>query len=90
MMAVFVMVGITLLADSITAVEVTSGINPDIGSEVSRGFSGVLAFIRTFFDILTFQLEGIPPIINLLFFLPITIGMVFIIAEIVKDMIPFT
>lgn len=84
------MVGVTLLADSITTVEVTSGLNPELGTTVSRGFSGVLQFMRTFFDILTFQLEGIPPIINLLFFLPISIGMVYVIAEIVKDMIPFT
>ena len=89
-MTVFLMVGVTLLADSITTVEVTSGLNPEVASNVSRGFSGVLSFMRTFFDILTFQLDGIPPIINLLFFLPISIGMVYVIAEIVKDMIPFT
>jgi len=89
-LTVFAMVSITLLADSITVVEVTSGLNADVGTEVTSGFGGVLSFIQTFFDIMTFNLDGIPPVVNLLFFLPITIGMVYVIAGIVKDIIPFT
>jgi hypothetical protein len=83
-------VALTLLADSITGINASGSIitNPETGISVTR--SGILSFLSTFFDILTFQLDGIPVLVNLLFFFPITVGVVFIIVEIVKDIIPFT
>lgn len=90
MITIAFMVGLTILADSLTAVEVTEGINTATAGEFNNTFAGLISFMGTFFDILTFQLDGIPPAVNLLLFLPITFGMLYIIVEIVKDLIPFT
>ena len=83
-------VALTLLADSITGINASGSIIANPGSEITADVSGIFRFLTTFFDILTFQLDGIPVLVNLLFFFPITVGMVFIIVEIVKDIIPFT
>ena len=84
------MVSLTLLADSITGIGASTDIVGSPTTNIDASVSGVLSFIRTFFDILTFNLNGIPVIVNLLFFFPISIGLLFIIVEIVKDIIPFT
>jgi hypothetical protein len=89
-MTVFMMVALTLLADSITGISATTDIVGNPATNIEASASGVLSFLRTFFDILTFNLEGIPNMVNLLFFFPITVGLLFIIVEIVKDIIPFT
>jgi hypothetical protein len=89
-MIVFMMVGLTLLADSITGISASTDIVGSPASNIEASASGVLSFLRTFFDILTFNLDGIPTVVNLLFFFPITVGILFIIVEVVKDLIPFT
>ena len=39
---------------------------------------------RTFFQILTFRLEFMPPVINAILFLPISMGILFIILTIIR------
>ncbi len=87
---VFMMVALTLLADSITGISATTDIVGSPATNIDASASGILSFLRTFFDILTFNLEGIPNMVNLLFFFPISVGLIFIIVEVVKDIIPFT
>lgn len=87
---VFAMVALTLLADSIAGIQASNDIVTNPPTNITADVSGILRFLRTFFDILTFRLEGIPTILNLVFFFPITIGLLFIIVEVVKDIIPFT
>lgn len=82
-------VAVTLLADSITGINASNSIVSNPGA-ITADVSGIFRFLSTFFDILTFQLTGIPTLINLLFFFPISVGLIFIILEIVKDIIPFT
>lgn len=50
----------------------------------------VFTMIGTFFDILTFKIVGLPAILNVLFFYPITIIIGYMVIDILKDLVPFT
>ena len=62
-----------------------------IGPEVDDAPVGGLTFIsfafenaKTFFQILTFQLDFMPAVVNLLLFTPISFGILFIIITIIR------
>jgi hypothetical protein len=57
----------------------------DIGS-----VQGITNVLGTFFNIMLFRVEGIPTFITLIVFYPITFGIIYMIADIAKDLIPFT
>jgi len=84
----FLIISLTLLADSLTGI----GASEDIAANMPTGFDGggfqifgaFLGFIGTFFQILTFSLSGIPTLVNLLFFVPISGGMIFIITSLIR------
>ena len=79
---------LTLTANSISitaSVDLTSGIE----TTTSASVGGVLGLLSTFFKILTFQLTGIPVWFNLIFMV-ITLMVVYMIIDVVKDLIPFT
>lgn len=85
----FFIIFVTLIANSLGLTPSTD-IAGELPQEVDNSISGVFDVIRTFFAIITFRLIGVPFIINLLLFVPITFGTVYLILEIVKDVIPFT
>ena len=62
---------------------------PETAFEIGS-LTGIIDILRTFFNIMLFRIEGIPVIITLVVFYPITFGIVYMIADIVKDIIPFT
>ena len=86
-MALFMII-MTMLAASISAGATTNIITnsfPDAPTGSILNFLGILGgYLEVFFKMLTFQLTGIPTIINLIIFLPISLGMLFIIINIIR------
>ena len=81
---------VTLVANDIVmttnSVNVLSGAVSDTGTTSTSIFN----MIGMFFKIITFQVDGIPVIINIIVFYPLTFGIIYIIVDILKDLIPFT
>lgn len=80
---------ITLVADSVlltTSEDLLNGIVVDEGNNTSSIFS----MLDTFFRIITFQMPEVPFILNVLVFYPLSLGIVYMIIDILKDIIPFT
>lgn len=87
-MFVFLVI-ITLVADSVlltTSEDLLSGVVVD----TTYTSSGIFTMIGTFFKIITFQLPQIPLVVNLLVFYPLSLGIIYMIVDILKDLIPFT
>jgi hypothetical protein len=68
-----------------TTTDVVNGITVDGDATIL----GVFGFLATFFRILTFQIPELPVIINLIF-IPITMMVVYMIVDVLKDIVPFT
>jgi hypothetical protein len=49
----------------------------------------VIGAMSMFFKILTFQLEGVPAMLNMIFLVPTAI-VLYIIIDIIKDLVPLT
>ena len=60
-----------------------------ITGELPETSAGIFDLLGTFWDILTFQVDGLPMIFGVIFSM-ISLGMGYIIALILKDLIPFT
>ena len=86
-MALFMII-MTMLAASISAGSTVNIINnsfPDAPTGSLLNFLGIIGgYLEVFFKMLTFQLTGVPTIINLVIFLPISLGMLFIIVNIIR------
>jgi hypothetical protein len=79
---------VTLTVQSIgytTTTDIVNGI--PVTAEVTIG--GVFGFVATFFRILTFQIPELPLFINLIF-IPIVMMVVYMIVDVLKDLVPFT
>ena len=68
----------------------TQFINDGMTSDIEFNLQGIRGFINTYLNLITFKVEGFPIILNVLIFYPINIMAIYFIAEIVKDIIPFT
>lgn len=84
----FLIISLTLLADSLTGIGASEDIAQNLPTAFDGGgfqiFGAFLGFIGTFFQILTFNLTGVPTLVNLLFFVPISGGMIFIITSLIR------
>lgn len=79
----------TLIADSL-AVQTTTIVIEGTGTFTETStLSGILDVISTFWKIVSFQID-LPFIVVLIFFYPATFIVVFMIVDVVKDLIPFT
>ena len=56
----------------------------------SLTFGSAWAFIKLYFQILTFQITSFPPSLALLIFHPVALANGVLLLDIVKDIIPFT
>lgn len=86
MVMIAFLIVVTLYAQGL-GLEIEGGLIPP--DEFGFSQSGLYDFVRTFFAIITFRIEGIPLFINLIFIV-IAFGIVYMIVDIVKDVIPFT
>jgi len=48
------------------------------------GLTGLFNFFAVFFRILTFRVDGIPPLINTLIFAPIALGTIYVLSGLIR------
>jgi hypothetical protein len=87
-MFVFLVI-ITLIAQDIelaTSENILTGAVSDTGQNSASIFN----MIGVLFRVITFQIPAIPLIINLIVFYPLTIGVIAMIVDVLKDLVPFT
>jgi len=80
---------ITITVGSIgmtTTTEIVGG----IPTEQSASILSIFGFIGTFFRILSFSIPEIPEWITFIFFYPVIMVLVYMIVDILKDLVPFT
>lgn len=85
---VIFLVAATLVADSALGISTSTNIIVDFDIAPPETWIGRLNVARgmlgTFFNILTFQVEGLPVMINLLVFYPLTFGVAYMIIDIIR------
>lgn len=89
MVLVIYLVVATILADA-TGLTTSAGLTDGVSNSTSIGVGTILGYFRTFGRMLTFQVTGIPPLVNLIFFTGPTLVIIYILVDIIKDLIPFT
>lgn len=57
--------------------------------EVDNSVDGVLDVLRTFIDLMSFRLDGVPALFNIIFVI-IAIGFLYVLVDTLKDLVPFT
>jgi hypothetical protein len=88
MVLVSLLLLITVVANSVS-IGVTTDITTGVGTDGNASISSILGLLKTFWKLLTFQLVGIPVIFNILVFYPITFMVLYMIIDVLKDMISF-
>jgi hypothetical protein len=89
MVLILYLVLITIVAGSVsmtTTTDIIGGIS--VNEEAS--ILSVFGFLGTFFRILTFQITELPILVYVIFIYPPVIGILYMIIDVVKDIIPFT
>lgn len=89
MFLMFIVLFITLVANSIDTYAITDGINDNINTSITNNRISILSFLDTYLKLLTFQIPNFPPILNV-FFIPLNLVMGYYIIDVVKDLVPFT
>jgi len=67
-------------------------VNPieELPGEGSPTSGSVISLITTFWKIATFQVEGLPALFTVLIFYPCNLIVLYMIIDILKDLVPFT
>ena len=79
----------TIAVDSMEGMNSSGNIIGSLPDEGSGSLSQVLSMLGTFFNMMTFNVSGVPAFFSIIFWI-IAIGMIYIILNILKDVIPFT
>lgn len=87
---IFLLVLATYMVDVTDTYSVSQDINANLPTGEDANIVGLVSMLSTFFKIITFKIEGFPPILNLIFFYPISAIVLYMTADIIKDIIPFT
>jgi hypothetical protein len=68
-----------------------SASNPEAINE-AEGFKGINVFsmLGTWWDIISFNVEGMPAIVNLVIFYPLNAIAGYMVVDILKDLVPLT
>ena len=80
---------ITLVADSVllqTTEDLLGGGIADTG----KNSGAIFSMLSTYYKVITFQIPAMPFIITVIVFYPLSLGMIYMIVDILKDLIPFT
>ena len=85
----FVLIFATYLAD-LTTVTASGETGVDIIAPSDASSVTIWSMLSTYIRIMGFRIQGIPAIVNLLVFYPLSGILLYLIAEIIKDIIPFT
>jgi len=89
MVLVVYLVMMTFVAGSLSMITSTDVIGT-IGGNTDATALDIFGFLGTFFKILTFQIEGLPALVTIIGFYPVSLAVLYMIMDIVKDIIPFT
>ena len=89
MVMILFLLFLTFVANSLSLSASENLIN-GIPSDASVSIESIGRLFGTFFKILTFQLEGVPIYFNIFIFAPLTFGVIYMLIDIIKDLIPFT
>jgi hypothetical protein len=81
---------ITYFVDITTAETVTGRIAQDINVDNTASVVSLLSMLKTFGNLATFSVEGLPVIINFILFYPLASALMYMLVDILKDLIPFT
>ena len=81
---------ITYVADITATYNVVGGgaITADPNGEITT--IEAFGLLRTWWQLVSFQITGFPPFLNLIVFYPLNLVALFMGLDIVKDLIPFT
>ena len=80
----------TYMVDVTDVYTTTSTVGTVLSAPENTDVVTIFSMASTFFSILTFQIDGLPAIINILFFYPLSGAVLYMIIDVVKDLIPFT
>jgi len=89
MILILYLVLITIVAGSV-AMTTTTDVIGGIPVNQEASILNVFGFLGTFFRILTFQITELPMLVYVIFIYPPVIGILYMIIDVVKDIIPFT
>lgn len=85
---VLLLIFTTYIVDVSEGYSTTSEINETLDEPDSYNRVTVWSMAKTFLRILSFQVVGFPPILNLLLFYPITIIVGYMLIDVILDLIP--
>ena len=80
----------TYLVDITSVYSVENGISLGFSPFEESGISGLTEYVQTYMAIMTFSIDGLPAILSILIFYPLSGMLAFMIIDIIKDLIPFT
>lgn len=91
MILVFIFLVMILISNSIL-------LSTPIGQELLGGVGiseeytsvSIRTMMKSMFLLATFQIPSMPVVMNILMFYPVTFGIIYMIIDVVKDLIPFT
>jgi len=88
MLMVFFLVLMTIVVDAIDETVTENIFIDNVGRSAPGRFTSIIGFIwnyvSLFFRIIFFQVNGIPPIFNLIIFYPLTAGTLYMFIDIVR------
>lgn len=67
-----------------------SNITQTVDADDETSTINILTMLKTYVNVMVFQVEGIPTIITVLVFYPLSMAFAYLFVEILKDLIPFT
>lgn len=86
---IFALLFTTYIVDLTDTYSTTSDVGVVITEPDDTDVVTIWTMAKTFFEILTFQINGFPAVLNILFFYPVTGMVAYIIIDIILAMIPF-
>lgn len=92
---VFAILGMTFIADAATNLDPsydpnTTSIEEDIPQEFDRTWGTISSVFNTWVKMATFNMDGFPAWLTALIFLPLNFIVIYMMVDIIKDLIPFT
>ena len=87
--ALFMML-VVVMVDSLGLAATNDVAIPGATGETLGPIRQIWSFVTTFYSIMTFQLVGVPGLVNTFIFVPLAFGVIYIIVTVLKDIVPFT
>lgn len=86
---VIIIVLTTFIVDVTITTQVSGAFDSMITADTEPTLTNVISMLDTYFNLLTFGVDGLPAIFTLLFFYPINAVALYMIVNIITEAIPF-